>query len=286
MKALDILFSIILLLLSSSQTSVYNATYQEPYSWVSETHTIAHAFGGIEEYAYTNSLEAFLENYQEGQRVFEVDLGFSSDGILVATHDWKMFYNMANIPSVNSEYPPLSLEKFRSASLYEKYTPLTWEEIALLMKAFPDIYIVTDTKYTTDPYITDAFNQIVEVGIDVSPSILDRIIPQIYNNEMYDIICEIYPWQSVIYTLYGQTVEEFSYDNVLNFVEENGILVVTTFPARSDWSFISKLYDLGVSVYMHTFNDTEQVEKWITSHHIQGVYTDSLTPSDVNPLYE
>lgn len=45
--------------------------------------TIAHAMGGIDGEAYTNSMEAFKENYARGHRLFEVDLHFTSDGKLV-----------------------------------------------------------------------------------------------------------------------------------------------------------------------------------------------------------
>lgn len=286
MRSLELLFSLLLLLSGASSTPYYSEAYQEPYAWVEETHTIAHAFGGVDGTSMTNSLEAFLKNYEKGQRVFEVDFLFSSEGTLVAAHDWSSFYTMTGLTPSASESDAPSLAEFSQATIYGEYTPLTWEQIAWLMVFFPDMYVVTDTKYTTEPMITDAFTQIVDVAIDVNPAILDRVIPQIYNNDMYISISEIHPWQSVIYTLYGQTIEEFSYDNVLEFVEANEIKVVTTFPARSDLTFIQQVQELGCAVYMHTFNDTIQVENYIDSHQIQGVYTDFLLPEDVDHLFD
>lgn len=286
MKSLELLFSLLLMLSNVSFTPFSNEAYQEPYAWVAETHSIAHAFGGVDGTSMTNSLEAFLENYEKGQRVFEVDFLFSAEGTLVAAHDWSSFYDMTDLTPSVSETDAPSLAEFKKATIHGEYTPLTWEQIAWLMAFFPDMYVVTDTKYTTEPMITDAFSQIVDVAIDINPSILDRVIPQIYNNDMYNSIFELYPWQSVVYTLYGQTIEEFSYDSVLEFVKANEIKVVTTFPARSELTFIQQVQELGCAVYMHTFNDTTQIEKYIDSHHIQGIYTDFLLPEDVDHLFD
>lgn len=53
-----------------------------------ENRLIAHAFGGVDGASYTNSYEAFITNYNRGYRLFEVDLVQTTDGKLVARHDW------------------------------------------------------------------------------------------------------------------------------------------------------------------------------------------------------
>ncbi|MBQ9142103.1 MAG: hypothetical protein IJX63_09980 [Lachnospiraceae bacterium] len=257
------------------------------YSWVEDCRAIAHAFGGIEEYTYTNSLEAFLHNYEVGHRFFEVDFMLTTDNVVVAAHDWDTFYQFTGRSLNEGEVAqPLTLEQFQESKVFEKFTPLTWKEIATLMQEYPDIYIVTDTKYTTDPMITTTFTQFVKEAQELDGSILERIIPQIYNNEMYDIIYDIYPWKSVIYTLYNQTHEEFSYDNVYKFIKKHDIKVVTTFPGRADMDFVNKIHDMGGSLYLHTFNDAEAVESLIEQFGIQGVYTDFLTPEGLEELFE
>lgn len=255
------------------------------YSWLEDNHTIAHAFGGIEEYTYTNSLEAFEANYAAGHRLFEVDFMLTTDDITVAGHDWAHFYSITGRETdENGEAAPLSLEEYLSSSIYGKFTPLTWCDIVELMAEHPDMYIVTDTKDTVDPMITTTFTQIVKEAQAVNPDILDRIIPQIYNNEMYDIIMDIYPWKSLIYTCYNQG-DEFSYDNVYAFASSRGIKVIATFPARGDNDFVTKIQEMGGCVFLHTFNDLEQVETYISSHNIHGVYKDFLTPDVINPLF-
>ncbi|GAA3327987.1 hypothetical protein GCM10020331_070140 [Ectobacillus funiculus] len=49
---------------------------------------VVHGLGFIEGYYVTNSLDALLVNYKRGFRVFEIDLNMTSDGHLVARHDW------------------------------------------------------------------------------------------------------------------------------------------------------------------------------------------------------
>ena len=50
--------------------------------------SVAHAMGGIDGRLYTNTREAFLQNYSRGFRVFELDLAMTTDSALVLAHDW------------------------------------------------------------------------------------------------------------------------------------------------------------------------------------------------------
>lgn len=46
--------------------------------WTDHT-LVAHALGENGDKSYTNSYEAFIANYEKGQRLFEVDLQMTSD---------------------------------------------------------------------------------------------------------------------------------------------------------------------------------------------------------------
>jgi len=281
-----IFISIILLSLGC----VVVAMKKSNYSWVKDYRTISHAFGGIDECTYTNSIEAFLYNYEKGHRVFEVDFSITADNVLVAAHDWKMFYRLTGRSLEEGETAqPLTLEQFKESKVYGKYTPLSWKDIVILMQQYPDIYIVTDTKDTVDPMITTAFTQIVNEAKELEESdsnILDRVIPQIYNPEMYYIICDIYPWKSVIYTLYNQPRGKYTFEQICHFIKVNNIKVVTTNDLRINRDFVDKVQDMGGYVYMHTYNDTSTVTKQIEKYGIDGVYTDYLTPEDVKEVFK
>ena len=56
-----------------------------PYAWAQQNQLIAHAMGGIDGQVYTDSLEAWEENYKRGYRVFEVDLRVLDDATVVCS---------------------------------------------------------------------------------------------------------------------------------------------------------------------------------------------------------
>lgn len=242
-----------------------NNTYQ--YTWTSNPF-IAHAFGGIDGKAYTNSLEAFETNYSKGHRVFEADLIFTSDGHLVAKHDW----------NDNPDKQPLSLQQFKAKKIRKIFTPLDFNEIANLMSKYKDIYLVTDTKETDLNTVKQQFEVIINTAKKIDPSIAERIIPQIYNEEMLPVIMNIYDFKSVIYTLYQTNSPK---EEVIKFASDNGIKVITMskdYPDLTD--FVSKLAQEKIYTYVHTVNDINVINN-LKSQGVHGFYTDFASPDDL-----
>ena len=260
------------------EEALYIDNFPFDYSWTMYPY-VAHAMGGIDGNTYTNSLEAFMANYKNGHRIFEVDLSFTSDNKLAAIHDWsaEITVGICEFPLTEEQLGrPLSEAEFKELKIKGLYTPLTFEDIVQLMNKFPDIYIVTDTKETEEPYITSQFQYIVDTVTAVNPDLLDRIIPQIYNEEMYYHIMELYDWNSIIYTLYNQ-LSEFSTLEVVDFSRQNGIRVITTFPGRADSLMLKDLLDSNCLIYLHTFNSLEDIKPF-QEIGIHGFYTDFLKP--------
>ena len=71
---------------------------------------IAHAGGEIEGHTYTNSLEAMDQAYDNGFRLFELDIIKTRDGHFVAEHDWKKWKNMTKYTGEL----PVDLQTFKS----------------------------------------------------------------------------------------------------------------------------------------------------------------------------
>ena len=242
------------------------------YAWTNHRY-IAHAMGGLDGYDYSNSLEAFEANYQKGYRLFEVDFVMSSDHKLVALHYWE------NAPEIlgTEDSTPLSQEEFLSKKIYGLYTPLSYEQVLQLMQKHPDIYIITDTKDTKDPEITKSFQYLYDVAKKTDIHLLDRIIPQIYNEPMYESIMKIHNWNSVIYTLYtqGSTVTD---DSIVSFAKKNGIKVITTGQYRCDPEFFNLAKKNKIKVYMHTYNTVEEAQHFFDLG-VHGFYSDDLAPT-------
>lgn len=271
-KRVVLLITLALTILSSTISPTVEAKKDE---WT-KYKLIAHALGGIDGYTYTNSLEALLQNYQKGHRVFEVDLILTEDGHLVARHDWTKeisFHLDQKIPKERLGNP-LTLKEFKTHRINQKYTPLTIEDIFNIMIKYPDIYIVTDTKETNENLIKKQFRVLVENANKIDSSVLDRVVPQIYNQEMLGYIEEIYNFKSIIYTLYQSPDTD---DEVINFIKQHDNIDVITMPVRrSNEEFISKIYDSGIKTFVHTLNSVEKTES-LMKLKVHGFYTDFLT---------
>jgi glycerophosphoryl diester phosphodiesterase len=205
------------------------------YDWT-QSGLISHALGGIAGDTYTNSLEAFEYNYELGHRVFEVDFEFTSDMVLMCRHD----FNRNNYETRGDlhfkDYELNSLPKTwpKVKAAEGAYTMLCFDDICRMIQKYPDIYIVTDTKYTDSEAVEAQFRYMVEHAGQADSDgdgsgILSHLIVQIYNRPMFQKIMDIYPFSSVIYTLYQS---EDTDDQVVDFIKESGIRVVTT-PAEN-----------------------------------------------------
>lgn len=255
--------------------------FEHTYNWVKDGTQIMHALGAYQTQTYTNSREALNQSIAGNANVFELDLILDKNGKLVARHDWSeelLKSNQAELDESEVTGMPLSYEELK-ASLKDRYTVLSFEEIVKFLSQNPQYYVVTDTKYEDDVAVTNTFEEIVRVCREYDESVLDQIIVQVYSEEMYGYVMKVYPFQSVIYTLYKCNDTE---DEVISFINSTNIRAVT-FPTESIWDndeFIQKLLDCGCYLFVHTINDY-QLEKGYLERGLSGVYTDMLTPNAV-----
>lgn len=104
------------------------------------TKFIAHAGGSIDNYHYTNSLESLDLNYQNGFRMFELDIIKTKDNHYVSAHDWKYW---KKITGYKNSIPP-TLEEFKKFKIHKKYTPMDIDEINNWFEKHSDAILVTD----------------------------------------------------------------------------------------------------------------------------------------------
>jgi len=242
---------------------------------------ISHAMGGINDHAYTNSYEAFIANYEKGNRVFEVDLLLTEDGKLVARHEWTQ--HMTELLQQEDELPKdrqavrLSYEEFKQSKILGGYDPLSWTDIMDLMERYPDIYIVTDTKEQEAEDMKHELAMLVNSAKARNPQLLERVVPQIYNQPMLQMVKEIYNFPSLIYTLYATKDTD---EEVIDFVSKNAIEAVTIPEQRVTRTFLSKLKKAGAATYVNTINETYDVSK-LKRMGVNGFYSDFLTEKEV-----
>lgn len=137
---------------------------------------IAHAGGGINGLKYTNSLEAMEQSIEHGFKMIELDLLISSDGRIVAVHDWKSFHEMTNSNNTGS----ISYKEFVSKTIYDKYKTLNISTAIDILDE-NDVVLVTDkiknlallSKYIIDKdksiievFSIDKYNEAIELGFN------------------------------------------------------------------------------------------------------------------------
>ncbi len=253
--------------------------YQQSRPWYERYRTVTHALGVTPEGERgTNSLEAFLYNYEQGQRVFEADIQIASDDVMVLRHDWTEDYGQAEVFGWTEEDKEIpTSEEFLAAPIYGKYTPLTLEEWFCLMQEYSDIYMITDTKYSME--VTEQFQLLVDTAVNAGcKDVLERVIVQVYFENMYYEVMHVYPFENLIYTIYYAGYH--GPEATAGFCAEKGIPVLVMPKSKWDEEKRAELSPYDVNIYVHTVNEVHAAKDLIDAG-VYGVYTDELVEQDV-----
>ena len=221
---------------------------------------VAHAGGGIDRHAYTNSKEAIDASYNSGLRFIEIDFALTIDGEVVLLHDWK--YAIINFFSVTPGQR--TLEEFKNLKSIYGYTQLTLDDLMQWLSNHDNVYIITDAKGEN--------LSILKIIASRYPNQVYRIIPQIYFFTEWYTVRQL-GYEQVILTLYRRAYTD---DMVLKFVRSHAVTAVTMPISRGEGSLPLKLKNLGIPVYVHTVNDKGLAEE-LYRNGVYGVYTDFLT---------
>lgn len=245
-------------------------------AWYEKYPVICHALGRTQEGdTLTNSLEAFQYNYMRGQRVFEADVQITSDGKMVLRHDWVSGLGQEEAFGWTEEDSwAVTAEEFLSSPIYGKYTPLSLEDWFAIMREYPDIWFVTDTKYSNE--VEAQFSLFRDTAIENGyEDVLSRVIVQIYYKEMYDEVMKVYPFENLIWTLYyiGYPGKQ----EILAFMAEKEIPVLVMPSSWWNGQQEEDLKDSSIKVYVHTVNDEEEALLRL-QHGVSGIYSDDILP--------
>ena len=240
----------------------------------------AHAMGTVDGRTETNSLDAFLQSYEAGQRVFEVDLQLTSDGHLVARHDWEQisYYNAEQTFAGVMDW-----ETFRQTPVCFYYTPVDVEGLVALLQTYPDVRFVTDSKETDETAVRAQMREIARAIQEAGdPSLWERIIVQIYHEDMYDWVSQEAPAVNWIFTLYQ--IASPDYKAIGAFCREKNIPVVTLSSERLKGENVQILHGFGLRVYVHTVNRLRTMLEM--SWGADGFYSDYVTPGQLEAVLD
>ena len=252
-------------------TSGYN-----PYGFV------AHAFGAIDGNLYTNSLEAFQRNYGRGFRVFECDLVRLADGTALVAHDGLEANYGLNKPFTEATWADLAGHKYLG-----KYTILRAQELAGLLRAHPDIYVILDSKYAR----LEIYKRVLRYAPE--RSMRERIFPHVAERAELSELRTAYPLQNYVLALYhtqaqnryddpivGDFVNRYRAPAVMMWWRDRDLSLSLAANGREGRryrpSFASALKGLGAHVYVHSLGDPSQIQRvWDRG---VGVYSDNPFP--------
>lgn len=230
--------------------------------------------GEVDGRAYLNCLEGFQAMYAQGVRVFEADLELTIDGKIVLRHDWSFDVQ----DGIGADAIP-TREDFLAVPILGEYTPLSFRDLLLLMEEYPDICVITDTKYTGPETAAAQLRLMLEDAQELGlTKLFDRIVIQIYNRAMGETLAERFGFPHYIYTLYAEGFEQTAdaFRELAAYCANHGIEGVTMWADWWDPAYAPIAQTFGVRVYAHTVNDPEQARQLLDSG-ISAVYTDSLT---------
>ena len=225
-----------------------------------------------------NCLEGFQAQYAAGVRVFEADLRLTSDMEVVLRHDWR-----AGWQEGVSETSIPTLEEFLETPVLGEYTPLSFQDLLRLMEEYPDVCIITDTKFTEAEVVTAQFTAMLSDAKELGLTYLfDRFVIQVYDELMFKVVDGLHHFPHYIYTLYatGFAGTEGAFRAAASFCADNGFLGLTLWDYWWRETYAPIARELGVAVYVHTVNDAQEARE-LLDQGVSGIYTDTLTPADL-----
>lgn len=268
-------FTGILLATALLPTVCFGAWYESPL--------IAHALGEADGKIELNSKEAFVQSWGKGYTVMEADFMYTSDGVLVVRHDFDSdgsYYRLEQ--EIPSEGLVMNSETYYDSKIVYEQTPMVALDLINLMAEYPDVYIVTDTKSTDIALTQKMFTEIVKLCKNSgNEDVLDRLVPQIYTDGMFDAINNIYAFPEYVYTLYLNYYP--NYTEIATFCNTKGINTIALSTDRVTTEVTNIFHARGIKVYAHTINRYLYAQDAFDKG-ADGIYTDKIYPYELEWL--
>ena len=193
----------------------------------------------------------------------EIDFSWTSDGSLACIHDWRGNYSRLFGHEIESS---LSVAEFQEKARALEWTLLTLEELGVLMRAHPELVIVTDVKQDN----LDALALIARV----LPDSVRRVVPQIYHPSEY-MRLQAMGYEKIIWTLYKYRDQE-DLAKVLDEASRMDLLAVCMPVRLAKAEYAKGLRSIGIATYAHTVNSSEQWGELRDDWGVDQIYTDYL----------
>lgn len=231
---------------------------------------IAHAGGGINGLAYTNSLEALENSYSNGIRFFELDVNKTSDKRIVLRHGWNEEGSSINYPT--GEVP--TYKEYMGWDLNHGLTTMDFATAFQLLDENPDAFFIIDIKVAGQMTI-------LQLIVEQYPEYVSYLIPQISflsekdAERKYSSIRKL-GFEKIIMTYRHLPQKTETERSLIRFVRDHDVFAVSMPFERAITSLPRALYRFGVPTLSHTINNSNRLDDLESNYCVKGVYTDYL----------
>ncbi|MBR6402954.1 MAG: hypothetical protein IKS48_06175 [Eubacterium sp.] len=240
---------------------------------VSENKFIIHALGGMEgRYSYVNSIDCLQTAYEAGYRLFEADISFTSDNVLVLAHsaenniwtknDWDKRLGQP-FPKAGSGANPekhlCDYATFMTFKIQGRFKATDLAEIFDFMEEHTDMYLMVDAGKRSYEDTLAYYQELVKVA-EGRTSVLNHLIAGGQTTDMVKAAREVYDF--LIINLYYDSDDKREEilktpEDFLNYCKEYGIVSYST--SKDNYTEkvagILSSQDSGLTGYVFTVND-------------------------------
>ena len=236
----------------------------EEDAWYTKYHILAHGGGGIDGKCNTNSMESLELHYSRGTRLFDVDILFTTDSIMVCRHSWKDNTEQVYEPHHCSEIVygieldyyyyyylrdgemPMDSAAFMSHQIFGTYTPMTMEDLLIWLQRHDDAVIFPDFKGDIAQNVKALDYKLRKMNMQ---DLWSRIVIRIRDFSEYDSVRALLPSDSNI-MLKGYDTSHVTYYDILSFCVLHNVHCLALTAKRADDSIIMKFHEKGVHVFV------------------------------------
>lgn len=265
----DAIISVAMILILLTAICTFNTTLSSAITKQETEYerVIAHGGGAFQGYETTNSVEAIKKAIENGYKLIELDMEFSSDDKIIMLHDW----DKTIVHYLGTSYErKISESQFLNLSIHGRFEVLTFEKLVKILDKTPDLKIVTDTKGDNQKLLS-------KIAVDY-PKYVGRMIPQIYDYDELEWVKDL-GFTDIIFTLYTQPHLDLDIEKIITFVKENDIYAVAMPDYFAEKGMCKKLADSGIIVYIHPVATLEKAINY-NNQGAYGVYSGVLLPEE------
>lgn len=242
-------------------------------SFIKKQDYVAHALGGIDGFAYTDSKEALENSYNNGFRLFEVDVKLTSDEKLVCVHGWsKSDYEKRLGWEYNEDNAVMDYDTFMSSKIRGQYTTMSFKDLAEFIEENNDIYIMIDIGSKSYEETKKIYTKIVE-DCNNNSKILQRLIVGGHTKSMIKAVKECYNFKLInLYWANDDKREESikTKEKFVKYCKNNGISSLSISTDNYTDEFGEYMKKNNMIVYVFTENDEDKATQILQNADLVG----------------